>query len=199
MFSNTVRSTSPLGCVNTFPDGSNNQSGFAREILNIANRVMSLCSVHAARESVTEQYGFSYVDPFGLNKKYAPGETRLIKAKYTPFESKIINNLTGNKSHDKVKIRETTSAIEIPMTGVDGNTYLVRSDFVHYRGPGGQVTIMPNGDVDTSDNQHMRRNMLPGMERKAGEFAVYEIPEGEMSQTKRGTFSSFLLFKQHSG
>ncbi|WP_273908435.1 hypothetical protein [Enterobacter bugandensis] len=81
---------------------------------------MSPCSVHAARKSVTEQYGFSYMGPFGLNKKYILGETRLVKAKYTPFESKIINHLTGNTNHDKVKIRETTSVIEVPMTGVDG-------------------------------------------------------------------------------
>ncbi len=52
---------------------------------------------------------------------------------------------------------------------------------------------MPNGDVDMSEKQHMRRNMLPDMARKSGDFVIYEIPEKEMLQIIPGTFSSFSL------
>jgi hypothetical protein len=200
MFLEVVRQLSLLVCRNAVPYGNVNQSNFARKMLNIANTVLQPCTVYAAKEhtpSLPWQYGFSYRDSSGLNKQYVSGETRLIEAKYTPFESDIINHLTGNKSHEKVKIRVTSSAVKVPMDGMDGNTYLVRSDFVHYRGPGGQVTILPNGDVDTSDDQHMKRNMLPGMQRKAGDFAVYEIPEEKMSQRKRGEFSSFSLLREY--
>jgi hypothetical protein len=183
---------------NTSPARKDNESGLARKIINTVNAAIQPRSVYAA-PSVSGSYGFSYMDSFGLNKKYVSGETRLVKATDTPFESDIINHLTGGRKVGKVKVTETTSAVEVPMKGVDGMTYLVRSDFVHYRGSGGQVTIMPNGDVDTSDHQHIRRNMLPGMERKTGEFAVYEIPEEKMLQTKRGTFSSFSLSKGQAG
>jgi len=139
------------------------------------------------------KYGFSYLDNVGLNKTYLPGNTRPVKASDTPFESEIITHLIGNKNPNKTTVMETTSAVKVPMKGDDGNIYEVRSDFIHYRGANGQVTIMPNGKVDTSDEQHMKRNMLPGMTREKGEFSVYSIPPENIHQHVPGTFCSFSL------
>ncbi|WP_157135361.1 hypothetical protein [Serratia sp. M24T3] len=171
---------------------------FTNNLKTIINALIQPATVHATSSTPLpsrEKVCFSYMDPFGLNKKYVAGETRSIKAKDSPFESDLISHLIDNKNPEKSRLTETSSAVEVPMTGDDGRNYLVRSNFVHYRGPQGQVTIMPDGEVDLSESQHMKRNMLPGMARKSGEFVVYEIPVDEMTQTKSGTFSSFTLFK----
>ncbi|MFZ4215679.1 hypothetical protein ACOZB2_30415, partial [Pantoea endophytica] len=50
----------------------------------------------------------------------------------------------------------------------------------------GCATIMPDGKVDTSLNQHMRGNMVMGMERiDNSEFATYAIPKEHMTMPKQ--------------
>ncbi|KAB7896031.1 hypothetical protein GA565_08545 [Rouxiella sp. S1S-2] len=174
-------------------------SHFTKKINKVMNVIKQPFTIYAKYKDILEtssEYSFCYMDSIGLDKKYAAGETHLIKAKDTPFEAALINHLIGMKNPEKTNIIVTCTAIEVPMTGADGHRYLVRSNFVHYRGAKGQITIMPNGEIDISESQHMKRNMLPGMKRISGEFAVYEIPKNQMIQKTRGTFSSFTFINE---
>ncbi len=174
------------------PTDSSRPSARLHLIMRLANVVISRITPATVRANAPqEDYGLRYLDPFGLEKTYVEGKSRLVKAADTPFDAERLSHLIGTGNPLKIRVTETTSAVEVPMQDVNGEVYRVRSHFVHYRGPKGQATIMPNGEVDLSEAQHMRRNMLPGMARKAGEFAMFEIPPEQMLQRTRGTFSCF--------
>lgn len=182
------------------PSSSTTSNHFISKILRVAFTLIKPTTVYAEAPAPThmeKEYAFSYLDSFGLNKNYLAGESRLVRAANTPFEEEILEHLIGKGDRGKIKVRETTSAVEVPMKNQEGHHYLVRSHFVHYRGPKGQVTIMPNGEVDLSESQHMKRNMLPGMARKPGEFVEFEIPQQQMQQIVKGTFSSFIPLSRH--
>jgi len=166
------------------------------KVVNVLKKPFTVYTEPKGALETSDSYGFYYMDPVGSNKKYLARETRFVKAIDTPFESDLINHLIGIKNPKKTKVTETCTAIEVPMKGVDGNRYLVRSHFVHYLGTKGQITIMPNGEIDTLESQHMKRNMLPGMTKTSSEFSVYEIPKNQMIQKTRGTFSSFTLINE---
>ena len=139
---------------------------------------------------------FEYLDNSGGNKEYIniPKNVTIVKANDTPFapdKNGILTHLIGNTDTNKARITVTESAVEIPMKGSDGNQYMVESRFLQYRGLKGTATIMPNGEVDISQNQFMRRNMLPGMKSFSHEgITEYRIPQENMKQPQ-GSFSSY--------
>nr|WP_272942481.1 RHS repeat-associated core domain-containing protein [Herbaspirillum sp. CF444] len=139
--------------------------------------------------------GFTYLDAAGSNKEYVNDRSvlssRTVKVTDTPFEPELYQHLVGNLNPRTARVVETTSAVMVLMRGANGNFYRVRSDFVWYQGPRNQITVMPNGEVDMSAGQQMRRNMLPGMST-TGDMA-YQIPPANMTQTRAGTFSSYFL------
>lgn len=140
---------------------------------------------------MNKDYGYRYQDRYGEGKEYIFYETRRLKAEDTPLELNYRNHLVGEGRHDKKYVIETVSAVEIPVLDNDGERCKASLYYIKYQGGKGALTIMPDGEIDSSDKQHIRRNMVPGMTRIAGEFSRYEIPETEIKQTIPGTYSSF--------
>jgi hypothetical protein len=134
---------------------------------------------------------FTYDDRAASGKTYAPAPaSQRMKANDTPFEESVIKHLMGNLNREKTPVTVTASVVQFPMTDDQGRRVVATGHFLQYAGPRGKALITPGGEIITGPEQHMRKDMAPGMVRERGEFTSYSIPPENMTQPA-SNFSHF--------
>ncbi|WP_350262761.1 hypothetical protein AAF463_24125 (plasmid) [Pantoea sp. BJ2] len=168
-----------------------NNTGFTHEdtsktdLFKYLSGVLNVTFSLGFKPRFCQKESFTYRDPYATEKKYAYAETITMRASHTPFEKEIVEHLIGKRPAEKAFVTVNISKICTPMIDEHGKEVIVYSTFYKARGIRGCATIMPDGKVDTSLDQHMRGNMVMGMERDGvSEFATYAIPKEHMTLPK---------------